>query len=239
MLQPFRTMLRSPCSNDASVPTIQRFARRSTSWVKPQNGSLRCWPLSPTQSGDARALRAISSPIRLTDPDNPDPPKSFSIASAFPSTASEQFWPHLDLAHQPDELLLPAPNPLYLPKYGVFGHLSSYLHRSREAPFFGCLDTLTIQDSCACLGMTVSGLSHFSAQSVVNALSSSISPPVAKVGVDSLPRRKIMRQIAPLATSAQDIEDGIDNLSAQVISRTPSAFDWRNQRLEDLPFFIG
>src|SRR5216117_914190 len=66
-------------------------------------------------------------------------------------------------------------------------------------------------------------------QSIVNALPGAVQAPVAKVGVDSLPGRKIMRQHAPLATSAQDIEDGIDNISPQVISGTPSAFDRRNQ----------
>jgi hypothetical protein len=87
--------------------------------------------------------------------------------------------------------------------------------------------------------MTASGLSHLSAQSVVNAFPGPIPSPMAKVGVDSLPGRKIVRKKAPLAPRAQDIEDGIDNLSPPVVSGTPSAFDWRNQWFDDLPFSLS
>jgi hypothetical protein len=87
--------------------------------------------------------------------------------------------------------------------------------------------------------MTACGLAHLSAQPFVNALPGSVQTPIAKVGVDGLPGWKIMRQHAPLAARAQDIEDGINNLSPPVVSRTPSAFDGWNQWFDDLPFFIG
>ncbi len=77
--------------------------------------------------------------------------------------------------------------------------------------------------------MTASGFAHSAAQSIVQALEGSVLPPVAKVGVDGLPGRKIMRQESPLATRAQDIEDGINNLSPQMIGVTPSALDSRNK----------
>jgi len=215
------------------------FAQRSIAWVIPQNCLLHSWQLSPTLSVGVRALVAASLPIRLTDLDNPDLPKSSSIASAFSPAASIQSWLHRDLEHLPRGLLLPAPGPEYQPKYGVFGHLSSYLHRSRAAPFFSGLDTLTIEDSRAWLRMTTSGLAHLLAQLVVNAFPGSVLSPVAKVGIDSLPGRKIMWKEAPLAAGTQDIEDGIDNLSAQVISGTPPTFDGRNQWFKDLPLFIS
>jgi hypothetical protein len=98
---------------------------------------------------------------------------------------------------------------------------------------------LTIHDSRAWLGMTAGGFAPLSAQTVVNTLPSSVQPPVATIGVDRLPRRKIMRQGAPLAPGAQDREDGIDNLSPHGISRASSTFDGRTQWFNNLPFFIS
>ncbi len=223
MLQLFHTMLRSPCSNDASGLTKQMFAQLSIAWVRGQNFLLHFWQQSLTQCLGVRALGAACLPIRLTPHDKPHQPKSSSIASAFPQAASRRSWPHRDLEVKPRGLEPPAPGPKYRPKFGRLGHLSSSPRRSRAVPFFRCLDTL--QDSGTCLRMTTSRFSHMKAQTVVNKLPSSVQPPVAKVGVDGLPRRKIMGQEAPLATSAQDIEDGIDNLSPQMVSRKPSTFN--------------
>jgi len=239
MLQLFRTTPHSLCSSDATARTIQRSAQRSTVWVKSQTSPRRFWPQSRAQSVGVRARVAISAPIRLTHRDTPHQPKSFSIASVFSSTAPGPSWPHPDLGHQRDGRELPAPTLKYPLKCAFFGHLSSSPHRSRAAPFFRRLDTLTIQDGRTGVRMTASGLSHLSPQAVVNPLPGPVQTPVAEVGVDGWPGWQIMRQQAPLTARAQDIEDGIDNLPTPVISRTPSAFDGRNQWFDDLPFDIS
>ena len=48
-----------------------------------------------------------------------------------------------------------------------------------------------------------------------------------------------MGQESPLASGTQDIKDGINNLSTQMINRTPSVFNCRNQWFDELPFFIS
>src|SRR2546430_3234647 len=179
MLQPFRTTPRSLCSSAANALTIQMYAQRSIVWVRAQKCPLHFWQQSPIQSVGGRVLVATAAPIRLTDRDNPHRPKSFSLASAFPSTAPRQPWHHRDPGHQQDGRELPAPSPKYLLKYAFFGHLFSSQHHNRAAPFFGRLDTLTIQNSRAGLRMTASGLLHLSAQRIVNALPGSVPAPGA------------------------------------------------------------
>lgn len=239
MLARFRTILRSLCLNDESGLTTQRSAQQSNVWVRSQNGLRHFWQQFPTQCVGVRALHAACLPIGLAHHDKPHQPKSSSLASAFPQAAARPAWRHRGLEPRWRGLLLPAPSLRYRPKYGVFGHLSSSPHRSHAAPFFAGLDCLTIQDSCAWLRMTDRGFSHLAAQTVVNTLPGSVQSPVAKIAVDRLPRRKIMRQEAPLTTRAQDKEDGIDYLSPPVLSRTSSAFDRRNQGFNDVPFFIS
>jgi hypothetical protein len=239
MLQLFRIILRSLCSNDESVLTKQMSVQLSTAWVRARNCRLPFWQQSPTPGGGGHALRAACLPRRLMRRDTPHQPKSSSLASACPRGASRQSWRHRGLEPRRRGLLLPAPSPGYRPKYGVFGPLSSSPHHNHATPFFSRLDRLTIQDSRAWLRMTANGPAHLLAQPSVNPLPSSIQPPVAKISVDSLPRGKIMRQEAPLAPCPQDIEDGIDYLSPPVLSRPSSAFDWRNQGGNDLPFFLS
>src|SRR2546427_5216297 len=117
MLQPFRTTPRSLCSSAANALTIQMYAQRSIVWVRSQKCPLHFWQQSPIQSVGGRVLVATAAPIRLTDRDNPHRPKSFSLASAFPSTAPRQPWHHRDPGHQQDGRELPAPSPKYLLKY--------------------------------------------------------------------------------------------------------------------------
>src|SRR5437773_1403564 len=99
MLQPFRTTPRSLCSSAANARTIQMYAQRSIVWVRSQKCPLHFWQQSPIQSVGGRVLVATAAPSRLTDRDTPRRPKSFSLASAFPSTAPRQPWHHRDPGH--------------------------------------------------------------------------------------------------------------------------------------------
>ena len=51
--------------------------------------------------------------------------------------------------------------------------------------------------------------------------------------------REIARQIGPLATRLQDIEDGIEDFPQIDTPRTPAVFSGRNERFENGPFLIG
>ncbi len=238
MFHQFRTMPHSLCSSDANALTSQMSVPRSTVWVRSQKCPRHFWRQFPTPAGGGRARGAGAVPSRLTGRDNLHRPKSFSSASAFPSRAPGPSWPPPDLGHRPDGPALPAPTPACRPKYAVFGPLSSSPPRSRAAPFFRRLDTLTVQDRRAGVRMTARGCAHLAPQPLLNAGPGAVQPPGAKIGVDRLPRRKVMGQEAPLAPRAQDIEDRVDNLSPPVLSWTPAAVDGRNQWFDDGPFFV-
>jgi hypothetical protein len=57
--------------------------------------------------------------------------------------------------------------------------------------------------------------------------------------VDGLPRREVMGQEAPGATTTEDVEDGIENLAQGMDSRTSDSFRGWQVGLDARPFGIG
>src|ERR1700722_13360901 len=83
-------------------------------------------------------------------------------------------------------------------------------------------DTLTIDTSHARSRFTV-GLGAYSfAEQTQYLVPRAILAPFAKIVIDQIPTRKIMRQIAPLNPSTIHIENGIDDLADVHFTRAAS-----------------
>ena len=80
---------------------------------------------------------------------------------------------------------------------------------------------------------------HIPAQSVVYRFPGPQQPPVSKVIVDRLIRRKVFGQQAPLTTATQDVEDSIHHLAHVGGPRPSTSFCGRNERRQNSPLGIG
>src|SRR5208337_1605697 len=80
---------------------------------------------------------------------------------------------------------------------------------------------------------------HIPAQSVVYPFPCPQQPPTAKVVVDRLIRREVLRQQAPLATATQDVEHSIHHLAHVGAARPTTSFCCRNERRQNSPLGIG
>ncbi len=225
MSEPFHTALRNLYSSVANARTIRRSVPQSSAWAKLRIGAGRFSPRFPIRDADARVRGADFGPIQSTRRGNWRRPKSFSIANACFANARGGVSHHPGLVHRPHEPVLRESGQAYPPKHAFFGLLFSCPHRSRAAPPFRRLDTLTVQDRRT--GFRVSPLrpTHFLSQLVMNRKPSSVEPPIPKVSVDGLPRWQVMRQHGPLATGAKDIENGIYDFAPCMFSRTTAEFD--------------
>jgi hypothetical protein len=85
-----------------------------------------------------------------------------------------------------------------------------------EAPLpahLGGLDRLAVDDPGARLGMTAQPLSGLLAQGIVDPDEDAGADPLIKVVPNSAPLGEVVRDIAPLTAGAQEIEDGVRDLS--------------------------
>lgn len=224
MLHLFRTSLRSLCSTVWNARAIQRCVQRSSVWAKRQSHPLVILQQSLIGCDAAHDPDANSAPIRLTRHDNWRLPRFFSNANAWFAQGSEPVLHHRDLEYQRHERELPRSSRRYRPKCAVFCRLFSYPHRSPGAPFFGRLDTLTVQDGRTRLAMMPFGSTRLFTQGIVDTRPGAIQTPIAKVGVNRLPWREIMRQSISLTTCPQNIQDSVDDLASQMISAATTAF---------------
>ena len=107
-----------------------------------------------------------------------------------------------------------------------------------QAPFFGALHALTIDDAGGGAGFSFRLLAAFDVECVMNAIQRAIAVPPDEVVVDRAAWRKIFRKVAPLAAGAQDIHDPIHH-RAQICSPLAAAAPrWRNERLDKRPLLI-
>jgi hypothetical protein len=76
-------------------------------------------------------------------------------------------------------------------------------------------------------------------QAVMNLLPNSSDAPGARVAIDGLPGRALAGQVAPLATCAVDVKDGV-NSQAHIGLTLPSArFRGGDPAFDILPFSVG
>src|SRR6266487_19276 len=72
----------------------------------------------------------------------------------------------------------------------------------------------------------------------MHALPGPIVAPFSEVAPHRRPRRKLMREGAPLAAGAIHIEDGIEHFAHVGRARMPTGLGRRNERFQDLPFSL-
>jgi hypothetical protein len=96
-------------------------------------------------------------------------------------------------------------------------------------------DRLTVDDGCTRLRISALLGAHPHAQGVQNAIPDSFPLPPAKVVIDGLPLRILMRQQAPGAPTPQHVQNRIDHLAS--LDKRPAALQgWvRDQRLQQVP----
>jgi len=101
------------------------------------------------------------------------------------------------------------------------------------------LDALAVEDRGGGLSLPPFLFSDQVAQAVVNPLPDAIQAPRAEVAVDGLPRRILVRQVAPLAAGPADVKDGIDRQAHIGSAVTTAGFGRRDQSFDILPFSVG
>src|SRR6266850_1105344 len=63
--------------------------------------------------------------------------------------------------------------------------------------------------------------------------------PLAEVMVDGRPRRKVLRQIAPLASGLVEVKDRVEQLPVAVLARTACFAGLGKAIVDELPFGFG
>src|SRR2546423_7308316 len=66
-----------------------------------------------------------------------------------------------------------------------------------------------------------------------------IVAPRAEVGPDRGPRRKVMRQSAPLTPRAVHVQERIEQCAHVYCARTPPWLSWWDERRKDRPLLVG
>src|SRR5215207_2473448 len=104
----------------------------------------------------------------------------------------------------------------------------------------GALDRLRIDNTRGGLRITPKTDPQALADGCVEPLPGTIDAPEAKVMVDGLPRREVVRQQAPGAAAAENVEDGVEDLAQVVEARSSRGFrGWGQMGFDARPFSIG
>ena len=107
------------------------------------------------------------------------------------------------------------------------------------APFFCAFDALTIDDSECRFRVSTSQFAGLRVERVVQAREHAVAIPADHVVVDRTLRRKILRQLTPLAPRRQHVKDCIHD-RPPVGSFVVAIAAWRRQvRLDKQPFVVG
>ena len=101
------------------------------------------------------------------------------------------------------------------------------------------LHRLAVDDDSARVRNTTLPFPHLDTQDLIDHLSHTLPAEPAEVHVAGLPRRKIVRQVTPGASSAQHIQDTVDDLSHVDGARAASWPSRWDQRGDELPLPVG
>src|SRR5215467_4326012 len=108
----------------------------------------------------------------------------------------------------------------------------------RAATIYG-LDRLAVKDRRRRLPFTPLLLSYQVSQAVINPLPDSSDAPGAEVAINGLPRRVLAGQVAPLATRAVDVKDGVNSQAHIGLTLPTAGFRRGDQAFDILPFSVG
>ena len=101
------------------------------------------------------------------------------------------------------------------------------------------LDTLTVDGARAGLGLSSLGQADMLAQMRVNLLPQAIALPESEIVIDGAPGREMSRQVAPLATGFDEVEDSIEQLAEGVFPRAPFLAGLGKTVIDELPFGVA
>src|SRR5688500_2520555 len=110
------------------------------------------------------------------------------------------------------------------------------------APFstYSCsLHRPAIHYGCAGLGVPLEANAHSLAQSDVHPFPRAVQAELPEVVVDAAPGREVVRKQAPRTAAPDDVEDGVEDLTQRVDSRTSGGSGSGKVRLQTAPFGIG
>jgi hypothetical protein len=101
------------------------------------------------------------------------------------------------------------------------------------------LHALPVEDRCARLRVAPFSAAELAAQAVMHLLPGAIVAPGLQVVVDKGVWREIVGQQESAAARAQEIENGIDDLTARILGGAIIRSQGRDERLQEAPFGIA
>ena len=107
-----------------------------------------------------------------------------------------------------------------------------------RAPFFGALHALTIDDGGGGTRFSFRLVAAFNVKRVMNAIQYAIALPPNEIIVHRAARRKILRKVAPLATSAQDIHHAVHDRTHVGAALAAARLRRWNERLDIRPLVV-
>ena len=110
--------------------------------------------------------------------------------------------------------------------------------QTRESPFFGRFDRLAVQHCNARFCFSIGSEANRAAQAIVKSVKRSVEAPSAVAAMNRRVIGKVTGQVAPLAASAHQIKNRIDNLTAVELWRTTGRLPGK-QRCNLHPLLVG
>jgi len=202
-------------AEEARIPWLYRTASRSPKPTSPNP--------SPSQATVRRSLH-LPIPFSPWETGPPDPP--------------EPTWLHHDPGLQQSELRSSESGPMCLQRCDACGPSLSCLRRSRTSPFFCRLHALAIDDGCTGALLAPVATSDVVSKSVMDLLPGPVVSPLLEVHIDRRVRGKVVREHAPSAAAAQNVEDGIDYRPGICRSRPTSRLGGWKQATNNPPFRV-
>src|SRR5260221_10398064 len=104
---------------------------------------------------------------------------------------------------------------------------------------FGTLDALAVDNCRAGVPLASLHLARMLPQVRVNGDPQAVALPEPQVVVDSSPSGEVGRQVAPLATGLEKVEDRIEQFPKQMFAGSPLLVGPRETKVDELPFGVG
>ena len=177
-------------------------------------------------------------PTRLMPPDSPHRPAVDATETpATPAHRGPRLLP-IRRASKPPLRSKKESDPSCLQRGGASVLSRVFPRQTRESPFFGRFDRLAVYDRNARLRFPIGSEANLPAQAIVDSIEGPIESPAPVTSVDRRVVRKIPGQIAPLAPSAHQIKNCIDDFTTVEFRRTTCRLPGK-QRSDLGPLIIG